>query len=68
MSLYGLLGRALSKIELLNLVEEIVQIDYYSECDRSAFLLKEIANIFSVVEEKTSAICETIFNYIITLA
>ena len=42
LGLYKLISRALekNKAELLMLVEELVQLDYYSDSEQSAFILK----------------------------
>jgi hypothetical protein len=59
---------AINKSHLLAVVEELIQLDEFTNCDKSAYILKEIACMFSVIEEKQTQICETIFDYILTLA
>lgn len=67
--LYRLISRTLEKDKnaLLSLVEDLVQLDCYSDAEQSGFILKEISCIFTYVEDRNSDICETIFNYILTL-
>ena len=69
MCLYRLISKAIAKdkAKLQGLVEDMVQLDCYNNSEQSAFILKEISSLFTYVDERNSEICETIFNYILTL-
>ena len=68
-NLYKLTSKTLEKNmgKLLALVEDLVQLDCYSDYEKSAFILKEISYIFTFIDERNADICECIFNYIQTL-
>lgn len=42
------------KTRLLKLVQDIIQIDLYCDCNTSGFILKEITFIFAHIQDKNS--------------